>query len=78
MKNKKVIIAVILGIGAVISLIYGMNAPIKSGKTAPPAIIDNDVAGVGSKIGEYTVVRINKDGVILNDGTGDLELRLAQ
>ena len=149
MKNKRVIIVVILGMGALISLIYGIVAPTKSGKTAPPtsvvrprspqealsanevalppgrvipskrhaaktnfnfwgrnpfapeqapveaaaklvlngimwdekrplAIIDNEVVGIGSKIGEHTVKDIKKDSVTLNDGANDLELRLAQ
>ncbi len=38
MKNKKVIIAVVLGIGAVITVIYGLTAPTKSGGTTPPAL----------------------------------------
>lgn len=44
----------------------------------PLAIIGSEVLGVGGKIGEYAVTEIKKDSVILNNGTGDLELRLAQ
>lgn len=141
MSNRKVIIAIILGIGAVISLIYGISAPVNGGKTAqstqktlsanevvspprrimpskrsaaktnfnfwgkspfvlemapaktgaglvlngimwdekrPLVIINNDVIGIGGKVGENTVVDIKKDSVILTDGAGNFELRLAQ
>lgn len=140
MKNKRVIIAVILCIGAVISLIYGITAgPTKAQKRPsgeavsnqdmvvsarrivptkrkaaktefnswgrnpftlekapaeaggglalngilwddkkPLAIINNDVIGIGGKVGENTIVDIKKDSVILKDGSGNFELRLSQ
>ncbi len=140
MKNKKVIIAVILCIGAVISLIYGMTAGPKARKRSgeeavsrqdaavtparrivptkrkaaktdfvswgrnpftsegvsaeagtglvlngilwdnkkPLVIINDNVIGIGGKIGENTIVDIKKESVILNSGTGNFELRLNQ
>lgn len=45
---------------------------------APQAIINGEIAGVGAKVGIYTVVDIKPAVVILNDGTADLELRLGQ
>lgn len=44
----------------------------------PLAIINDNVVGIGGKVGENRVVDIKKDSVILNDGTGNFELRLIQ
>lgn len=145
MKNKKIIILVILSVGAVFSLTYGMLTPSKirreirsrsvsakkkgiaatqeksiasiapstrhSSRTsytswvrdpfssgpavsspttisdmrltgilwddvAPLAMINDNPIGVGDKIGGYTVADIQKDTVILTDGTKNYELRL--
>ncbi len=137
MKNKKVVIAIILCIGAVISLIYGLTAgsktrrkpsseavsvheaalparPITSTKRRaaktdfdswsrnpfapkktsdkvvvkltlsgiiwddkePKALINDVVVGIGDKIDENTVVEIEQNRVILNDGTEDIVLTL--
>lgn len=137
MKNKKVIIAVILCIGAVISLIYGMTTgskvrkipsveavshqdaitparrvfptkrkaaktkftswgrnpfapkttPVKVVATLtlsgiiwdekePKALINNVVVGIGDKIDENTVIGIEQDSVILNDGIENIVFKL--
>lgn len=139
MQNKKTIILIVLSIGALISLIYGITArPRTKGKVLPrnvvtsavetipqvrriiptkrrakktdylswgrnpfaarevtvkvapqltlsgimwdeenpKAIINNNMVGIGDKVGPNTVVDIKKDRVILNDGTADFELRL--
>lgn len=141
MQNKKQIILIILSIGAVISLYYGITAPPKSkystgrsarpvtqvarvevakraiqakrlGKkttfvswgrspfvpktavekgvtsftlngilwdeTYPTAIINNDIVAVGDNIGKNTVVRIDANQVVLNDGIKDFTLRLEE
>lgn len=139
MQNKKVIIAIILCIGAVISLIYGITSgpkakrkPGSESASSPEAVsavkriiptkrqaaktefvvwgrnpfvpkgtpgtlpsklvlggimwheenlkamINNVLVGIGDKIGENTVVDIKKDSVILNNGTEDFELHLAE
>lgn len=145
MKNKKVIILIILSVAAVFSLIYGISTPSKirreirsksvnaqkkgiaatQGKSiastapatrqssrsaytswardpfssgpavsspttisdmrltgilwddvAPLAMISDNPIAVGDKIGGYTVVDIQKDKVMLTDGTKDYELTL--
>lgn len=141
MNNKKLIIAIVLCIMAVISLIYGMRAAPKGERQAAPisevssqdeavptapriipikrraaktnfnfwgrnpfvqeetavkavekftlngimwdekkplAIINNDVVGIGDKVGESRIVGITKESVILNDGTRNFELRLTE
>ncbi|MFH1414393.1 MAG: hypothetical protein ABIG56_06060 [Candidatus Omnitrophota bacterium] len=42
------------------------------------AIINNKILMTGEKVGPYTVVSIEKEKVILNDGADKLELRLSQ
>lgn len=142
MQNKKTLIAIILCIGAVISLIYGITAGPKAKRQTAPisevisqdkavsparhiiptkrraaktdfvswsrnpfvpkrasakkvvtkfilngimwdkenplAIINDEVVKIGAKIGENTVVDIKEDGVILNDGINNFELRLGE
>ncbi|MBU0759919.1 MAG: hypothetical protein KKC66_04200 [Candidatus Omnitrophica bacterium] len=43
---------------------------------APLAMINDNLIGIGDKIGEYTVAEIKKDRVILTDGTNDYQLTL--
>lgn len=145
MKNKKVIVLIILGIGAVLSLIYGVTAPPKrnrgaytkpgpaaapgtvdskevyrpaekiiptkrrakrtefdswgesplipkNGKIAegpalggimwneknPKAVIGDRMVSAGEKFGDYTVIKIEKNRVILNDGAEELFLKLGE
>ena len=42
----------------------------------PRALIGNEIVKQGSMIGKYMVVRIDKNRVILNDGTKDMELTI--
>jgi hypothetical protein len=42
----------------------------------PAVIINDEILGIGDKIGLYTIVDIQKDKVILNDGTKNCELCL--
>jgi hypothetical protein len=58
-------------------------APSASGLTgiiwdekSPKALINDAIVGVGDKVGNNTVVKIEKDRVILNDGNKDFELKL--
>ncbi len=44
----------------------------------PQALINGKIVGNNSRVGKYTVIKISKDSVILNDGLKDLELRLGQ
>ena len=44
----------------------------------PQALINGQIVQKNDFIGQYRVVQINKDSVILNDGLKDLELRLGQ
>ncbi len=41
----------------------------------PKAVINDQIVGVGDKVGGNTVVSIKKDRVIMNDGSSDFELR---
>ncbi|MFA6217741.1 MAG: hypothetical protein WDL87_08855 [Candidatus Omnitrophota bacterium] len=134
MKDKKIIILIILGAAGILSLMRGISVPVKgkggisltpegsyfaqnarleklmspvdrrakktgfssfkrnifsfnsgglSGLTgiiwdekSPRAIIDDVVVGIGERVGGNTVVEIQKDMVILNDGATNSELRL--
>ncbi|MBL7068367.1 MAG: hypothetical protein ISS34_00725 [Candidatus Omnitrophica bacterium] len=137
MQNKKLIILVILIIGAIASLIYGINAPPKTkygvqrapssveeriemakrtisvkrrarkteytvwgrnpfvpeltpkerlvkltlngilwDEDYPSAILNKSIVKIGDVVDGNTIVDIGPDKVILNDGTGDFELRL--
>ncbi len=130
MKSKKTIIAIILCVGAIISLIYAMTsrpkvkrknlpdpetispaagimptkrratqtkfvswgrnpfAPRGSAiknlllngilwdKEKPMAIINDTTVSIGDKIDGNTIIDIKEDRVILNDGTGNIELKL--
>lgn len=42
------------------------------------ALINDQIARAGEMVGAYKVVRINEDGVIVNDGIKDTELKLEQ
>jgi hypothetical protein len=42
----------------------------------PQAMIDGEIVGIGTKAGLYTVVDIQNDRVILNDGAKDFEIIL--
>lgn len=42
------------------------------------ALINDQIAHIGDLIGGYKLVGINEDGVILNDGNKDIELKLEQ
>ena len=132
MKNKKLIVLIVLGIGAILSLIYGISTPSRGKKSTasgvqeaitqdsmaqnankivptarrakktefttwernpftpsgtlststsaltlggimwqkvnPKAMVNNEIVGIGDKIGEYKVTDIKKDHVVLNDG----------
>jgi len=45
-------------------------------ETSPLAIINDEVVKIGDRVGEYAVVKIKKDSVILSNGSSELELRL--
>ena len=47
-------------------------------KESPRAIINNNIVGIGDKVGTNTVIDIKQDRVILNNGTSDFELRLGE
>ena len=47
-------------------------------KKNPLAIINEEIVKVGDKIDSNTVVGIEQDRVILNDGSKDIELLLGQ
>ncbi|MBU2504439.1 MAG: hypothetical protein ABIK26_01500 [Candidatus Omnitrophota bacterium] len=47
-------------------------------KQTPLAVINDDVVGIGDKVGTNTIVEIKQDIVILNDGIKDFELNLNQ
>jgi len=42
----------------------------------PKAMVDGTILGIDEKIGDYTIVDITKDGVLLTDGTKQIELKL--
>ena len=44
---------------------------------SPTAILNDDIVGIGDKVGTNTVVDITPNSVVLNDGTENFELRLA-
>ena len=44
----------------------------------PLAMINNSVTKVGDEVGQYTVLEIKQNSVILTDGSKDLELRLGE
>jgi len=46
-------------------------------ETASLAMLDGDPVPVGGRVGQYTVVEIHKDRVILTDGEQDYELCLS-
>lgn len=48
---------------------------ITTGATAK-AIINNEIVGVGGKVGDCTVTKITKNEVVVNDGTADYTLTL--
>jgi len=43
---------------------------------APNAIVNNQIVGVGANIAGNTIVKINENSVIFNDGTENFEVRL--
>ena len=137
MKDKKLIVLIVLGALAMFSIVYGLISPTKaereakkddettqeqSGKAgeivlherqtertkyktykrnvfvpkgstkanklildgimwseqSPKAMIDNEIVGVGEKIGTNTVVDIKPDQVILNNGAEDFAIKLPE
>ena len=54
-----------------------LNGIIASGKTFK-AMIGDSIVGKGDKISGNTVVEVQKEKVILNDGTKDFELKIEQ
>ena len=54
-----------------------LNGIIASGKTFK-AMIGDSIVGKGDKISGNTVLEVQKDKVILNDGTKDFELKIEQ
>ena len=47
-------------------------------KQIPKVIINNEIFGVGDKVGPNTIVDIEQDRVILNDGSRDFELKFKE
>ena len=47
-------------------------------KASPRAIINNNIVRIGDKIEDATVVDIEKEKVILNDGIKDFDLKLGE
>lgn len=47
-------------------------------KSGSLAIINHTIVKIGDKIGENTLVDIKEDGIILNDGSHDFELKLGR
>jgi len=45
-------------------------------KQSPKAIVSGMIVGVGEKVGEYTIVDITPDSVILSDGIKEIELKI--
>ena len=44
----------------------------------PQALINNSIVGQGENIGNYRVVKIEPEAVILNDGQKDIQLSIGQ
>jgi hypothetical protein len=44
----------------------------------PQALINNEIVKKGESIGNFIVVKINTNSVVVNDGTKDLELTVGQ
>lgn len=44
----------------------------------PKAVINDQIVGIGTKIGDRKVKTIRRDSVVLTDGTEDFELRIGQ
>jgi len=44
----------------------------------PQALISDSIVKKGDSVGNYIVVKINKNSVVLNDGTKDIELTVGQ
>src|SRR3989338_4097239 len=42
--------------------------------TPPAAIVDDRIVGIGTKVENYTVVDIQQNKVIFNDGTKNIEI----
>jgi len=47
-------------------------------ENSPQAIINGKVVSIGDKVGANMVIDIKQDGVILNDGFSDFELKLGR
>lgn len=45
-------------------------------KKKPQALINDEVCAKGDKVGKYTVITIEKNGVILSDGVAQTELKI--
>jgi len=43
---------------------------------APQAIVNNKIVGVGGTVAGNTIIKINENSVVFNDGTEDFEIRL--
>lgn len=44
----------------------------------PTAIINDNIVGIGAKVGGITVIDIKQNKVVLNDSSGNFELKLGQ
>jgi len=47
-------------------------------KKEPKAVINGEIVGIGDKISNYSVVDIDKNIVVLNDGSKDIEISLEE
>ena len=57
----------------------GVNLELKGilwDEKSPSALIEGEIVKEGDTIGQYTVIKINKDRVILSDGTKNFELKI--
>ena len=63
--------------GSVVSATPVLRGILSSGENLK-AMIDDVIVGKGDKVGDNTVVEVRKNSVILNDGTTDFEIKLAE
>lgn len=47
-------------------------------RTKSKAIINNEIVSIGSKIGEFKVLSISQDKVVVSDGEKSFELKMSQ
>ncbi len=45
---------------------------------APKAVINGKIIGIGSKVGKYRVINIDRDSVIVNDGSKNIVISLEE